>query len=111
MKVVEKDRVVSSLLREELGRCREMLAALEDSIKGLPKGVLSRRRKRYKDKVYRYFSLKYREGKRVVNKHVSSAEAPGLVEKIEIRKQLEREARVYEKRIIYLSKILRTGNG
>jgi hypothetical protein len=111
MKVVEKDRVISGMLQDEFARCREMLSGLRESIAGLPKGVLSRRRKRYKAKAYLYFSLKYREGKRVVNKHISNADAPALMKKIEQREKLEREARTYEKRIAYLSRILKTGNG
>ncbi len=111
MKVVEKDKVVSGMLRDELKRCQEMLAGLQKSAAALPKGVLSERKKRYKQKAYSYFSLKYRDGKQVVNKHIPNADAPALAKKLDQRKQLEKEALAYEKRIVYLSKILKTGKG
>jgi hypothetical protein len=109
VKVVEKDPVIGGLLQDELKRCQEMLAGLQKSIAGLPKGVLGRRRKRYKAKAYIYFSLKYRVGKQVVNKHIPNADAPAWTKKIEQRKKYEREARACEKRIAYISKILKAG--
>lgn len=111
MVVVERDRVISGMLRDELNRCDEMLGALKKSIAGLPKGVLSERKKRYKEKVYLYNSLKYREGEKVINKHISNDEVPALSKKLAQRRKLEKEVRAYKKRIDYLSKILRTGKG
>ena len=111
MKVVEKDKVISGMLRDELERCQEMLAGLQKSIAGLPKGVLSERKKRYKDKVYSYYSLKYRDGDKVDNKHIPKDEAPALLKKLEQRKKFEKEALAYKKRIDYLSKMLKAGKG
>ena len=109
MKVVEKDKIISGMLRDELKRCEEMLAGLQQSMAALPKGVLSERKKRYKQKAYSYYSLKYRVGKQVVNKHIPNAEVPALAKKLDQRKKFEKEARAYEKKIAYLSKILKTG--
>ena len=109
--VVEKDKIISSMLRDELKRCREMLAGLQKSVAALPKGVLNERKKRYKQKAYSYYSLKYRDGKQVVNKHIPNADAPELAKKIEQRKKFEKEVRAYKKKIDYLSKILKTGKG
>ena len=111
MKVVEKDKVISGMLGDELKRCREMLAALEESISKLPKGVLSKRKKRYRDKVYSYYSLKYRDGNKVENRHIPEDEAPELLKKLEERKKFEKEARAYKKRIDYLLKMLKAGKG
>ena len=111
MKVVENDKVISGMLRDEFKRCREMLASLQNSLEGLPKGVLGERKKRYKNKAYSYYSLKYRDGKRVVNKHIPNDEAPALLKKLEQRKKIEKEAQAYKKKIEYLSKILKTGKG
>lgn len=109
MKVVEKDKVISGMLRDELNRCREMLAGLQNSLEGLPKGVLSERKKRYKEKNYSYYCLKYRDGKMVVNKHISGDQAPALLKKLEKRKKIEKEAQMYKKKIEYLSKMLKSG--
>jgi hypothetical protein len=109
MKVVEKDKVIAGMLRDELKRCQEILAGLQKSLAGLPRGVLSERRKRYKKKYYSYYSLKYREGKKVVNKHIPKDEAPALLKKLSQREKLEKEARAYKKRIDYLTKTLKAG--
>ena len=111
MKVVEKDKVISGMLRDEFKRCREMLSGLQHSLEGLPKGVLSERMKRYKEKSYSYYSLKYRDGKKVVNKHIPNDQAPALLKKLEQRKKIEREAQAYKKKIEYLSKMLKAGKG
>jgi len=111
MKVVEKDKVISGMLRDELKRCQEMLAGLQKSVAALPKGVLNERKKHYKQKAYSYYSLKYRDGKQVVNKHIPNADAPELAKKLEQRKKFEKEVRAYKKKIDYLSKILKTGKG
>lgn len=111
MKVVEKDKVISGMLKDELKRCRDMLAGLQKSAAMLPKGVLSERKKRYKEKIYSYYSLKYREGEKVVNKHISNDEAPALLKKLEQRRRIEKEAGAYKKKIEYLSKILKAGKG
>ena len=111
MKVVEKDKVISGMLHDELKRCRELLAGLQKSAAALPKGALKERKKRYKNKTYSYYSLKYRDGEKVVNKHVSSDQAPVLMKKLEQRKEIEKEARAYQKKIEYLLKILKAGKG
>jgi hypothetical protein len=111
MSVVEKDKVISGMLRDELKRCREMLANLHESVAALPKGVLSERKKRYKEKAYSYYSLKYRDGKKVINKHIPDNEAPALLKKLEQRKKFEKEMRSYMKKAVYLSKILKAGKG
>jgi predicted ribosome quality control (RQC) complex YloA/Tae2 family protein len=109
MKVVEKDRVISGMLRDELKRCQEMLDSLEKSVSELPKGVINERRKRYKDKVYSYYYLKYREGKKVVNKHISNKDMQEISKKLEVRRKYEKEIQSYKKKIAYLNKIVDTG--
>ncbi|MFA5072302.1 MAG: hypothetical protein WC539_00145 [Nitrospirota bacterium] len=109
MKVVEKDKVISGMLRDELKRCEEMLAGLQKHVAVLPKGVLSERKKRYKKKSYFYYTLKYRSGLKVINKHISNDEVPSLIKKLEQRRKYEKEMLAYGKRINYLSKILKSG--
>ena len=99
------------MLQSELKRCEEMLAGLQKSVAGLPKGALSERRKRYKKKVYSYYSLKFRNGEKVVNKHIPNDEAPALIKKLEQRRKFEKEMLAYKKRIDYLSKNLKAGKG
>lgn len=109
MKVVEKDKVISGMLRDELKRCREMIDGLERSVSGLPKGALNERKKRYKGKIYSYPCLKYREGEKVISKHIPNKEVPEILKKLELRKKYEKEIQSYKKKISYLNKITKNG--
>ncbi len=106
---MEKDKVISGMLRDELKRCQEMFDRLEKSVSKLPKGVISERKKRYKDKVYSYYYLKYREGEKVIGKHIPNKEMQEILEKLAMRKKYEKEMQSYEKKIAYLNKILQAG--
>ena len=109
MKVVENDKVVGGMLRDELKRCEEMLNGLRKAVFALPKGAISERKKHYKKKVYSYYYLKYRDGQKVISKHIPHCEIQEVKEKLSVRKKYEKEIRSYEKRIAYLNKILRAG--
>jgi hypothetical protein len=109
MKVVEKDRVISGMLADELKRCEEMLHGLEKSVSGLARGVLNDRKKRYKDKVYSYYYLKYRQGEKVINKHIPNAEVKEILKELSLRKKYEKEISSYKKKIAYLHKIIGDG--
>ena len=106
MKVVEKDKVISGMLQDEMNRCLEILNNLEKSLSELPKGVINERAKRYKDKVYSYYYLKYREGEKVYNKHISKDKIRELLRKLELRGKYEKEIQAYKKKIAYLNKIM-----
>ncbi len=107
--MVEKDKVVGGMLQDELKRCQEMLNGLQKAVSGLPKGVISERKKHYKDKSYSYYYLKYRDGEKVISKHIPNSEIQEVKEKLSMRKKYEKEILSYEKRIAYLNKILRAG--
>jgi hypothetical protein len=109
VKVVEKDKVISGMLRDELERCQEILDSLEKSVSELPKGSISERKKHYKNKVYSYYYLKYREGEKVISKHVSNRDVQEILKKLALRKKYEKEMQSYKKKIAYLNKILRAG--
>lgn len=109
MKVVEKDRVIGGMLSDEMKRCQDMLKSLEKPLSGLPKGVISERKKRYKDKVYFYHYLKYRSGEKVINKHIPKNEVREILKELERRKKIEKEIQIYKNKIAYLKKVLSTG--
>ena len=109
MKVVEKDKVISGMLHDELKRCQEMLDSLKKSVSGLPKGVINKRNKQYKNKIYSYYYLKYRNGGKVINKHIPNKEVQEILKKLEQRKKYEKEIQSYKKKILYLNKILIAG--
>jgi hypothetical protein len=108
MNVVEKDDVIVGLLRDELARCEEALAAIGKALADLPKGALSARKKLHGGREYRYYSLKFRDGEKVINQHVPSEALVELQNKLALRKRYLSEAKAYEKRIAYLKKLLKS---
>jgi len=111
MKVVEKDKVISGMLQDELKRCQEMLDSIEKAVSALPRGAINERKKPYKDKVYSYYYLKYREGEKVFNKHIAKKELQNILNKLELRKKYEKEMQSYKRKIDYLNKITNAGKG
>jgi len=107
MNVVEKDAVVSGMLHDELSRCNEALVSIRKALSELPKGSLGVRKRFHKDRVYEYHYLKFREGNKVVNQHVSEDNLKDMQNKLAQRKKYEKEAQVYERRISYLKKLLK----
>ena len=97
------------MIQDELKRCQEMLVSLEKSVSELPKGVINERKKRYKNKVYSYYYLKYREGKKVFNKHIVKKELQDILKKLKLRKKYDKEIKSYKNEIAYLNKITRAG--
>jgi len=108
MDVVEKDAVVSGMLKDELKRCEEAYIGIHKAISALPKGSLSIRGKLYKNRKYEYHYLKYREGQRVVNQHIAADKLEELKKKLALRKQYEQELKAYDERIVYLKRLLKT---
>jgi hypothetical protein len=106
MKVVEKDRIVSGMLRDEYKRCQEMVSELERAVSALPKGSLHQRQKSYKEKEYSYYFLKYRDGSRSVSKHVAEKDVEAVREGIARRKKYEQQIKGFKSRMAYLKKIL-----
>jgi len=106
MKVVEKDKAVSGLLKEEYERSRDVLGALSKKLARYPKGSLNVRKKAYKGKEYAYHYLVAREQGRVINQHIPKGDLPDLERKLEQRDKCRKEMRTYRKRIAYLEKLL-----
>ena len=111
MNVVEKDNLVHGMLNEEFERCKGMIISLKQSLYDIPKGSIQVRQKKYKDNVYSYHYLKYREGKNSLSLHIPKDNLKELIENLEYRKKIEKEIRLYKDRIKYLEKILKVGKG
>lgn len=110
MKVAEKDIVVQGMLEDEYARCREVIEALLAKAESYPQGALNVRRKQNKEKEYAYHYLVRREGKKVINQHISEKELPELQKLIEEREKCRKEIRAYKKRMAYLQKLLKKPN-
>jgi hypothetical protein len=107
MNVAENDNAVRGMLEEELHRCRDVLAALEVKAAEYPNGSLHIRKKRYKEREYAYHSLVFRNGDRVVNRHIPEKNMPELKKQLEKRDKCLLEIQNYRNRIDYLEKLLR----
>ena len=106
MNVVEKKEPLVGMLEEEQARCLLAAAALEREIAHLPLGVLLVRSKRYKDRVYRYHYLKFRQGKKSVSIHVPDAGVESVRKQIASRLRYDEELRAYRSRLRFLEKAL-----
>jgi len=106
MKVVENDRLISDMLREELVRCRNMSASIEQVLSNLPKGSLHLRSKDYQGKSYSYHYVKFRERGKSVSRHIPSVQVEEVRKQLQTRKSYEQELKTYRARIRYLEKIL-----
>jgi len=104
MKVVEKDRIISGMLRDEYQRCQEMVGDLEHAASALPKGSLQQRKKCYKGNEYSYYFLKYRDGIRSIS--VAGKDVEAVKEGVALRKKYEQQIKGFKSRIAYLKKIL-----
>ena len=107
MKVAEKDEVVHGMLEDELQRCIDVLASLQKKAEQYPKGSLNVRKKRYRDREYRYYYLVSRHGNQVVNRHVPDGEVEELRKMLALRDKCNKEIRAYKKRIVYIEKLLK----
>jgi len=107
MNVAEKDPAVEGLLKDEHRRCLEVLAALREKVGHLPKGALNVREKPVGGKSYRYHYLVFREGGRVVNRHIPKSDLPALRVQLRERDQCRKEIATYRRRIAYLERLLR----
>ncbi|MCX5819867.1 MAG: hypothetical protein NT047_08155 [Deltaproteobacteria bacterium] len=107
MNVAKKDPVIHGILEEEYRRSREVLHALLAKVGNLPKGALNVRRKQVRGNEYVYHYLVRREGKEIINQHVSEKDLPELKKMIAERDKYRKEILIYKKRMVYLERLLR----
>jgi hypothetical protein len=107
MKVAERDNVVHGMLKDEYGRCEEVIKALQAKAKNYPKGALNVRRRLIKGKEYVYHYLVRRDGKNVINRHIAAKDLPELQKQIKERNKYRMEILAYGKRMVYLEKLLK----
>ncbi|MHB8205655.1 MAG: hypothetical protein ACYDHG_18405 [Desulfomonilaceae bacterium] len=108
MKKAESDNWIRDMLLDEYRQCQDVLASLRSKAAEYPKGSLGIRKRVNKRtlKVYEYPCLKYSEGKKIFNRHVSWAEFSEMQKRIESRDKIILQIKSYQNRIRYLDKIL-----
>ncbi|MGK2907533.1 MAG: hypothetical protein ACSLFH_14490 [Desulfuromonadales bacterium] len=106
MRADKKDQSVLNMLKSERSRCENMAERLCAELGNLPKGSLGERKVKNGKKVYAYPCLRYRDGEKVVFKHLSREQAEECKPLIERRKKLEAILRANKKRIATIDTIV-----
>lgn len=109
MRAGNKDQSVFNMLKSERNRCVELAESLRREIDRLPKGSLGERKVKSGAKGYIYPCLRYRDGKKVVYKHLSRQRAEELKPVLARRKKLESSLKANNKRIATIDSILAKG--
>lgn len=109
MRADKKDQSVFNMLSSERSRCAELADRLRSEIGKLPKGSLGQRKVKRAGKDYVYPCLRYRDGEKVVYKHLSRDRAEELKPVLERRKKLESSLKANKKRIATLDAMLKKG--
>lgn len=109
MNVVHKNRdeVLQGMLRDEMGRCQDLIESLRADIAELPKGSVHQRARNYKGKISIYHFRKYREAGKSVYEHIPANQLDELKEQIQIRRKKDALLKKYVARSRYLEKLLR----
>lgn len=106
MRAMKKDPSIFNMLKSERNRCIELADRLHREIDLLPKGSLSERKVKSKDREYVYPCLRFRDGEKVKYEHLSREKAEALKPLLERRKKLESSLRANKKRIATINNIL-----
>jgi len=101
-----EDEGIKGMLRDEYNRCLELMEQIKQVMSNYPKGQLVVKKVRSKGQVYEYHHLQWREGKKVLSRHVPEREMPELKKKIEQREAYRSNYLKIEKRLEYLAPLL-----
>lgn len=101
-----EDEGIKGMLRDEYNRCLQLMEQIKQSMSQYPRGQLVVKKVKAKGHVYKYHHLQWREGKKVLSRHVPEKEIPELKEKIEQREAYRRNGINLEKRLEYLAPLI-----
>jgi hypothetical protein len=101
-----EDEAIKGMLRDEYNRCKELMEQVKQSMGSYPRGRLVVKKVKAKGRVYEYHHLQWREGKKVLSRHVPEKEIPALLEKIEQREAYRSNCLKLEKRLEYLAPLI-----
>lgn len=105
-KVSMEDQNIKGMLLDEFNRCQELMEQVRQAISAYPKGCLVVKRIKAKGHVYEYLHLQWREGAKVISRHISGKEAPDLKKQIEQREAYRENCAILEKRLKYLASLI-----
>lgn len=101
-----EDEAIKGMLRDEYNRCLELMEQVKQSMGSYPRGRLVVKKVKAKGRVYEYHHLQWREGEKVLSRHVPEKEIPELQKKIEQREAYRSNCLKLEKRLDYLAPLI-----
>lgn len=101
-----EDEGIQGMLRDEFNRCLELMNQVKQSMDSYPRGRLVVKKVKAKERVYEYHHLQWREGKKVLSRHIPEKEVPELQKKIEQREAYRSNCLKIEKRLEYLAPLI-----
>ena len=101
-----EDDGIKGMLRDEYNRCLELLDQVQKAMNNYPRGKLVVKKIKARGRVYEYHHLQWREGARVLSRHVSKREIPEIQKMIEQREAYRSNSLKLEKRLEYLAPLI-----
>lgn len=94
------------MLRDEFNRCLELMEQVKQSMDSYPRGRVVVKKVKAKGRIYEYHHLQWREGEKVLSRHVPEKEVPELQKKIEQREAYRSNCLKLERRLEYLAPLI-----
>jgi len=101
-----EDEGIKGMLRDEYNSCLELMEQVKQSMSNYPRGRLVVKKVKAKGRVYEYHHLQWREGEKVLSRHVPEKEIPELKKKIEQREAYRSNCIKLAKRLEYLAPLI-----
>jgi hypothetical protein len=101
-----EDDSIKGMLRDEYNRCLELLDQVRSAINNYPRGKLAVKKIKARGRVYEYHHLQWREGAKVLSRHVPTKEIPEIQKMIEQREAYRSNGLKLEKRLEYLAPLI-----
>lgn len=101
-----EDEGIKGMLQDEYDRCLELMGQVKLSMGSYPKGRLVVKKVKAKGRVYEYQHLQWREGEKILSRHIPKKEIPELKKKIEQREAYRSNCLKLEKRLEYLAPLI-----
>jgi hypothetical protein len=101
-----EDEGIKGMLRDEYNRCMELTEQVKQAMSNYPRGRLVVKKVKAKGHVYEYHHLQWRQGEKVLSRHIPEKEIPELKKKIEQREAYRINCIKLEKRLEYLAPLI-----
>ena len=101
-----EDEGIKGMLRDEFNRCLELMEQVKQSMDSYPRGRVVVKKVKAKGRIYEYHHLQWREGEKILSRHVPEKEVPELQKKIEQREAYRSNCLKLERRLEYLAPLI-----